>query len=176
MRRRRNLLLAVFAAIVIACVCFAVFNRSISIAFHHWRMEAAYGSLFGNPQPIGNGLAAFDVSAKDVDAAIAKYESHREALVRLNVLAHVTASYPELASDGTEDRSEKRSEFVRRMWRVFPGHRHYWLRPDGTFETWVPVKDAKEWKAFLDFEIQTGGSNRGDRSEWPPISGNETSG
>jgi hypothetical protein len=159
MSRRQNLLLAVLAVIVIACVGFAVFNHAISIAFHQWRMEAAYGSLFGNPEPIGNGLAAFDVSAKDVDAAIANYESHREALVRLNALAHLTASFPELASDGTEDRSEKRSEFVHRMWRVFPGHRHYWLRPDGTFETWVPVTNTKQWKTFLDSEIQTVGSN-----------------
>ena len=119
MIRRRNLLIAVFAVMVIACVCLAVFNHAISVAYHHWRMEAAYGSLFGNPQPIGNGLAAFDVSAKDVDAAIAEYESHREALVDLGAFACMTASFPTLASNGTEAHSDERSDFVHHMWRVF---------------------------------------------------------
>ncbi len=155
MIRRRNLLIAVCAVMVIACVCLAVFNHSISVAYHHWRMEAAYGSLFGNPQPIGNGLAAFDVSAKDVDAAIAEYESHRETLVGLGAFACMTASFPTLASNGTEARSDERSDFVRRMWRVFPNHRHYWLSPTGEFEAWVPSANAEQWQKFLDREIQS---------------------
>ena len=118
-------------------------------------MEAAYGSLFGNPQPIGNGLAAFEVTATDVDAAIAAYESHRQSLVDLGALGHMQAWFPTLASGETEGRSEARSAFVNRMWQRFPNHRHYCLRPDGTFEAWVPIADEQRWQQFLDGETKS---------------------
>lgn len=89
-----------------------VLNRTMRIAYHHWRMEAAHGSLFSNPQPIGNGLAAFEVTATDVDAAIASYESHRESLVDLGALAHVGASFSALALGETEGHSTEKRQLL----------------------------------------------------------------
>ena len=153
--RKRVALFVALAVIMIGCVFLAVFNRTVVMAYHHWRMEVAYGSLFGNPQPIGNGLAAFEVTATDVDAAIAAYESHRQSLVDLGALGHVQASFPSLALADNEGHSAARSAFVNRMWRRFPNHRHYWLRPDGTFEAWVPIADEQRWQQFLDGETKS---------------------
>ena len=153
--RKRVALLVALAVITIVCVFLVVFNRTIVVAYHHWRMEAAYGSLFGNPQPIGNGLAAFEVTAPDIDAAIAAYESHRQKLVDIGALGHAQASFPSVALADNEGHSEARSAFVNRMWRKFPNHRHYWLRPDGTFEAWIPTPDEQRWQQFLDGETKS---------------------
>ena len=154
--KRRHLLLPIAAFIAFAAiVCGLAFKRHLLVAYHHWRMEAAYGSLFSNPQPVGDGLAAFDVTATDVDAALESYKSHRQALVDLGALAHVRSSFPRLASDGTGIRSEDRSAFVERMWDVFPSHRHYYLAPDGTFDSWVPIGTEQRWRQFLDGESKS---------------------
>ena len=150
--RKHTLLLAFSLLAIAAVLCSTVFKRSLAVAYHQWRMEAAYGSLFSNPQPVGNGLARYDVTATDVDAAIKSYESHRQSLVELNALAHVTTSFPHLANEGTDRRVDTRSAFVNRMWDVFPNHRHYWLAPDGTFEAWVPASKEHNWKTFLNGE------------------------
>ncbi|MFO7905317.1 MAG: hypothetical protein ACQESR_31020 [Planctomycetota bacterium] len=159
MSRKRIILLTAFAVTIVACICLAVFSHNISVAYHYWRMEAAYESLFGNPRPLGNGVAEFEVTAKDVDAAIAAYKSHRQTMVDLGAFAHIKASFPTLALGKKEEHSEERSDFVNRMWRVFANHRHYWLRPDGEFEAWVPVADEHNWQEFLKREAEALGED-----------------
>ncbi len=152
---RRHVLLRMALVCVVMVICLATTHRMLSVAYHRWRMQVAYGSLFSNPQPIGNGLAAFDVAATDVDAAVASYERHRQALVELGSLAHIQTVFPMLATDGTERRLDERSAFVHRMWKDFPDHRHYCLAADGTFESWVPVHDEQLWRQFLDGEARS---------------------
>ena len=129
-----------------------VLRHPIRVGYHTWRMNAEFNTIFGDPQPEGNGLASYDATGIDVDAVMQRYESHRQCLVDLGVLAHLTASFPSLASDGSTLRSSTRSDFVRRMWSAFPAHRHYYLDTDGAFSAWAPVSDATRWQEFLDAE------------------------
>ena len=115
-------------------------------------MNTEFNTIFGAPQLSGNGLASFDVTGIDVDAVMLRYESHRQQLVELGVLAKLTATFPLLASDGSVLRSDARSDFTRRMWIAFPAHRHYYLDSGGNFSTWVHVSDATRWQQFLDAE------------------------
>jgi len=151
MSRRNTILIAVVAILVVGLIAFANLN-SIQISYHQWRMNSAYNTLFGDPQPAGKGLASHDVTGIDVDSVMNTYEMHRQSLVELNVLHHVKADFPKLASHGTPEISELRSEFVNRMWRNFPGHKHYYLADDGSFETWIPIDSKNEWDKFIDAE------------------------
>lgn len=150
---RTRLSLLVFGAFVLAGLAhITVSRRAVRIAYHEWRMEAEYGSLFGNPEPVGNGLARFDVTATDVDAALHSYQLHRTALVDLGSFVRMEREFPRFVNDGSETASRARSAFVQRIWDQFPNHRHYWLAPDGTFETWAPASTERSWTEFLDGE------------------------
>ena len=147
--------------VLIACAIFAtativlsltVFSNPLAIAYHKWRMNAEYNTIFGDPQPVGNGIASFDVNGVDVDAVTERYFTHRQALVDYGVLLHLSSTFASLNSDGTEEQSQARSAFVDRMWSRFPGHRHYYLSGDGSFETWIPVDEESAWIAFIDDE------------------------
>ena len=150
---RKSILIAsaTFAAATIV-LCLTVFSNPLAIAYHQWRMNAEHNAVFGNPTPSGNGLASFDVTGVDVDAAMERYFTHRKALVDYGVLRHLSSTFTNLNSDGTQEQSQARSAFVNRMWSRFPGHRHYYLSDDGSFETWIPVADETAWIAFIDGE------------------------
>lgn len=150
--RRRVVLLTGVAAATAILLCLTVFQHPLAAAYHQWRMNAEYNTIFGDPEPAGNGLASYDVTGVDVDAVMERYMHHRKALVDLGVLSHMSASFPRLASDGTVQQSEARSAFVHRMWNKFPGHQHYFLAGDGTFEAWVPVAAKPEWQRFINEE------------------------
>ncbi len=150
--RRYLVLLIAVAAAASVLLCLAVFRHRLTIAYHQWRMNAEYNTIFGDPELVGNGLASYDVTGVDVDAVMDRYTRHRQALVDLGVLFHMSASFPRLPSDGTEQQSKARSAFVNRMWNRFSGHKHYYLAGDGTFETWAPIADKREWKSFMDDE------------------------
>ncbi len=155
MKRKRLILifLVVFALVAIACI--AIFRRPLAIAYHQWRMEAAYNTIFGDPEPASGGLTRYDVTDVDVDAVLEAYEGHRQSLIDLDALRHLTSSFPSLAADGTEERLAERTAFLSRMWDVFPNHRHYYLANDGTFKTWIPVEQRPDWERFLDRESKT---------------------
>jgi hypothetical protein len=153
--RRRLVLLLAVAGTAAILLCLTVFRRPLAIAYHQWRMNAEYDTVFGHPEPAGDGLASYDLRGIDVDAVMARYERHRQALVDLGFLCHMSARLPRLASDGTKQQLAARSAFVRRMWRRFPGHKHYYLAPDGTFETWVPVGQKEAWDNFIDAETES---------------------
>lgn len=150
--RRYALLLIAVVLTASALLCLTASRRPLEIAYHEWRMSAAYNTIFGDAQPVGDGLASYDLTGVDIDAVLATYTHHRQALVDLGVLSHITVRLPHLDSDGTERQSTARSAFVHRMWDRFPGHKHYYLARDGTFETWAPVADESGWKHFLDGE------------------------
>jgi hypothetical protein len=57
-------------------------------------------------------------------------------------------------SDGTGEQSKARAAFVNRMWNWFPGHKHYYLASDGTFETWAPIAAKSDWESFIDTETK----------------------
>jgi len=116
-------------------------------------MNSAYNTLFGDPQPVGDGLASYDVTGIDVDAVLADYEAHRQQLVDLNVFAYLQADFPALTSDGTKQQSDARSAFVHRLWDRFPEHAHYYLDGTGSFETWVPIDTANDWREFIGSEL-----------------------
>lgn len=143
------MLLFAVAASASVLLCLTIFRRTLAVGYHQWRMNAEYNTIFGAPESAGGGLASHDVTGVDVDAVMNKYTHHRQALVDLGVLSHMSASFPQLASDGTKQQSEARSKFVHRMWNKFPGHRHYYLAGNGTFETWVPIADKPAWKSFI---------------------------
>lgn len=152
MSRRNTIYIAILAVLVIGLIAFAN-RKSIQISYHQWRMNSAFNTLFGNPQPAGNGLASHDVTGIDVDSVMNSYESHRQRLLELNVLHHAKAQFPNLASDGTKKHSDLRSEFTHRMWREFPGHKHYYLAGDGSFETWIPIDAKNDWDKFIGSEL-----------------------
>ena len=127
-----------------------IFRYQILIAYHSWRMDAEFNTLFGDPQLEDNGLASFDVTGIDVDAVLLRYEAHRKRLVELGVLEKLSETLPQLASDDSVSRFEARNEFTKRMLDSFPGHRHWHLDSAGTFSTWVPVSDASRWQQFID--------------------------
>ena len=133
-------------------LCLTVFRKPLTIAYHQWRMSAEFNTVFGDPQPAGNGLASFDVTGVNVDAVMKRYSNHRQKLVDLGVLRHFSSTFSRLNSDGTQEQSQARSAFVNRIWSQFPGHRHYYLSADGSFETWIPVADETAWIAFIDDE------------------------
>ena len=140
------LLVAVFAAIV-------WLNRhAVAVAYHRAAMNSAYNRLFGNPEPAGNGLASHDVTGVDVDAVLARYTGNRQRLVDLGVFIHLTEELPHFAVTSDESSHGHRSEFVRRMWDEFPGHKHYYLSSDGTFEVWDIAENENRWKEFVDSE------------------------
>ena len=142
---------AIFTAMTFV-LCLTVFRKPLTIAYHQWGMNAEYNRIFGDPQPVGNVLATFDVTGVDVDAVMERYFNHRQRLVNLGVLRHLSSTFARLNSDGTQEQSQARSAFVNRMWSRFPGHRHYYLSGDGSFETWIPVADETAWIAFIDDE------------------------
>ena len=152
MSRRNTILIAALAACVIGLIAFGNWEP-IRIWYHQWRMNSAYNTLFGDPEPAGNGLAAHDVTGIDVDSVMNTYETHRNILVELDVLHHAKAELPNLVSDGTREQSDLRSEFAHRMWQKFPGHKHYYLAGDGSFETWIPIDAKNDWNTFIDSEL-----------------------
>lgn len=150
--RKYVLLACAIATAATFVLCLTLFKKPLTIAYHEWRMSPEYTSIFGDPMPVGDGLASFDVTGVDVDAVMERYFNHRQALVDLGVLHHFSSTFARLNSDGTQEQSQARSAFVNRMWSRFPGHRHYCLSGDGSFETWVPVADETAWIAFIDDE------------------------
>ena len=152
--RKYALLACVVVSAATFVLCLTVFRKPLAVAYHQWRMSAEYNTIFGDPEPVGNGLASYDVTGVDVDAVLERYFRHRQALVDLGILCHVSARFPRLNSDGTEQQSQARSAFVNRMWSRFPGHKHYYLSGDGTFETWMPVAEETAWKNFVDDETR----------------------
>ncbi len=150
--RKYVLLACAIAAAATFVLCLTVFRKPLTIAYHEWRLSAEYTTIFGDPKPVGNGLASFDVTGVDVDAVMERYFNHRQALVDLGVLRHLSSTFARLNSDGTQEQSQARSAFVNRMWSRFPGHRHYCLSGDGSFETWISVADETAWIAFIDDE------------------------
>lgn len=153
--KRRFAILAIILALF-GVASFAIVNTAfVQSSYHQWRMNVAYNTLFGNPQPAGNGLAAYDVTGVDVDGVMAAYNFHRNELVELNVLTRLHAEFPNLASDGTDQQSDARSAFAHRMWKQFPSHRHYYLAGNGSFETYVPVTEESDWDRFIKSELTT---------------------
>lgn len=149
-RKSTALLLAVL--LIGVGVCMTVFRRPLTIAYHTWRMDAAYSTIFGDSEPFTDDIAVYDVTGIDVDAVLSNYQLHRTALVELGALSHVTAHFSHLGSDGSHSRLNVRTEFLKRMWVEFPGHKHYYLAPDGTFETWAPVAEQSKWEEFVERE------------------------
>jgi hypothetical protein len=145
-------LICAVAAAATVVICLAVFRKPLTVAYNSWRMNAEYNSIFGHPKPVGDALASYDVTDLDVDAVLERYFRHRQALVNLGALCHVSARFPRLTSKGTEQQSLARSAFVNRMRSQFPGHKHYYLSGDGTFESWVPAAEETAWKIFVDDE------------------------
>ena len=150
---RRNIIYVVLVAVLLVGLIALANWKAIRISYHQWQMISAYNKLFGNPQRAGNGLASHDVTGIDVDSVMKAYETHRNALVELRVLDHVKAHFPNLASDGTRKQSDLRSEFVHRMWETFPGHRHYYLAGDGSFESWIRIDARNDWDYFIGSEL-----------------------
>jgi hypothetical protein len=150
--RRRATIFAATLLVVVGLTAL-VFWNSLTISYHHWRMNSAYNTLFGNPQPTGNGLASNDVTDIDVESVIKTYESHRTTLVGLGALHHAQFAFPNLAANGTIERSILRSDFADRMWQRFPNHKHYYLADDGSFETWIPIDAKNEWNKFEKSEL-----------------------
>lgn len=151
--KRRYVIGIVCAALLCVVLLVMFITPSVRVTYHQWRMNVAYNTLFGDPEPVGNGLASHDLTGVDVDAVTGNYEFHRTKLVELNVLAHLRIDFPNLATDGSEQRSAARSAFVDRMWDHFPGHRHYYLAGDGSFETYVPVAEKGAWEEFMQSEL-----------------------
>lgn len=155
MKRKRLILLFLGVIAFVAIACIAIFRRPLAIAYHQWRMEAAYNTLFGNPEPADNGNIRYDLTGVDADAVVDAYEGHRQSLVDLDAVRHLTCTFPSLAADGSKERFSERSAFLDRMQDMFPNHRHYYLANDGTFEAWVPVDQRQDWERFLDQESKT---------------------
>lgn len=153
---RKYILIA--AATIVLCV--TVFCNPLAIAYHQWRMNAEHNAVFGNPTPVGNGLASVDETGVDVDAVLERYFTHRKVLVDYGVLRLLSSKFTNLNSDGTQEQSQARSAFINRMWSRFPGHGHYYLSGDGSFETWIPVADETAWNAFIDDEEITSHKSR----------------
>lgn len=150
--RKYTLIACAILAAATIVLCLTVFRNSLAIAYHQWRMDAEHNAVFGNPTPVGNGLTSFDVTGVDVDVVLERYFTHRKVLVDYGVLRHLSSKFTNLNSDGTQEQSQARSAFIKRMWSRFPGHRHYYLSGDGSFETWVPVADETAWSTFIDDE------------------------
>ena len=84
MTRRSKLIAAACIVAVVAAATLFLCRSSLEVAYHERRLRAAYNSIFsGEPQLVGNGLAAWDVSASNVDAAIDAMSHHRKALVEI---------------------------------------------------------------------------------------------
>ena len=115
-------------------------------------MDAAYYTIFSNPVRTANGVAGSDLDGIDVEAVLATYISHRQSLVDLGVLKHLTAHSQHLVFDGSVQHTNARSIFEDRIWAEFPGHKHYFLAPDGKFETWAPLNEESQWQQFLEDE------------------------
>jgi len=130
-----------------------VFNHPLQVAYHNWRMHADFNRVFGKPQST-DGLTSIDVTNIDVNQVLGSYASHRDSLVSLGTLSHLSGSYPWLKSDGSLERSKARSEFAERMWQRFPDYRFYQLDEDGLFSVWAPTRDKDQWQAFLDSEAE----------------------
>lgn len=142
---------AIFTSATIV-LCLTISSKPLAIAYHQWRMNAEYNTIFGDPQLAGHRLASFDVAGVDIHAVMERYLNHRQKLVGLGVLRHLSSTYASLKSDGTREQSQARSAFVNRMWSRFPGHRCFYLSADGSFETWIPVADETAWIAFIEDE------------------------
>ncbi len=150
-RTRLRCALLLIAAVALLCV--AVFRRPLRIAYHQWRMNAAYNTLSGDPQPMDDILAWFDETGVAVNPVFARYTRHRQALVDLGVLSQITVRFPHLYCDAGDEQFSKCSAFMRRMQDRFPGHKHFYLDGQGTFGTWVPVAERQEWETFIDAEL-----------------------
>ncbi len=171
MSRRVVVSLAVVGLLAALAAWFAT-RASTRIAYHQWHMDSAHNTLFGNPEPVGNGLASYDVTGIDVDSVMANYEFHRQRLVELNAFVHLKANFPALVSDGTQQQSDARRDFVQRMWNQFPVHKHYYLANDGSFQTWVPVGAQNDWNVFFQQEsARSGPAIEGDEDANKPEGG-----
>ena len=114
----------------------------------------AYNTIFGDPHPMDDGLASYDVTDMEIDVLMAAYTHHRQALVDLGALSHMSADFPRLVSDGNEEKSAARSVFIDRLSDEFSGHKHYSLAADGSFDAWVPADDRSRWENFVEAESE----------------------
>jgi hypothetical protein len=137
---------------LVAAICIIgiwLCRRDIAIAYHRFAMNAAYDEIFGNPQPLGNGFASFDVTDVDVDAVMERYARHRNELVKHGYFFVLKQSLPELAVTSDQKSHLERSAFVQRMWRRVPHHKHYYLSPAGIFEVYDILENKRKWELFL---------------------------
>lgn len=149
LNRKYILVAGAIVSVASFVLCLTVARKPLTIAYHQWRMNAEFSTIFGESQQVENGLTAFDVTGTDVDVALERYFKHRQNLVDMGSLRHLSSSFATLKSDGTEGQEQARAAFVQRMWSRFPGHKHYYLSGDGSFETWIPVADEAVWNAFI---------------------------
>ena len=152
---RRKLVPVIFAIVTVILVISLLSRQQLASAYHQWRMNTAFESVFsGPPQPIGDDLAAWNVEAEDVDEALDTYAYHRQRLIDLGALCHIEQLFSSLASDGTIQSSEARRAFLDRMWQRFPNQRHYYLAENGAFEVWAPVNERTDWEHFVRSETE----------------------
>ncbi len=150
--RKNGLYILVAGAIVSAAsfvLCLTVARKPLTIAYHQWRMNAEFSTIFGESQPAENGLTAFDVTGTDVDVALERYFKHRQKLVDMGSLRQLSSSFATLKSDGTEGQEQARAAFVQRMWSRFFWSQTLLLIGDGAFQTWIPVAEEAAWGAFI---------------------------
>jgi len=126
----------------------------LEIAYYVSQMNAAYDKIFGNPDTFVNGLAGKDVTGIDVDAVMEEYTYHRQRLVELGRFGYLHEIFSSLAVSESPQSHERRREFVNRMWRTFPYHKHYYLSPEGGFEAWDEADRQEAWDEFIVAERQ----------------------
>jgi len=143
-------LVAIVVVVTLSCVI--LFRRPMLTEYHRWRMEAAYESLYNNPEREGNERSLGCLITREKAVARSSYESHRQALVELGFYAHLIQPLPHLTSGGRNLHLERRQSFDDRLREEFPNHRHYWLAWDGVFETWFPASEKVAWLRFLETE------------------------
>lgn len=142
-----------FCLLFIAVIIGWMFRVTLITAYHNASMNSAYDSLYGRPEPTGEGLAAYDVTNIDVVSVEARYMYHRGRLVELGHFFHSCYKIPCLSRSRSTSHAHRNS-FVRRLWAIFPGHRHFSIAPDGTVEIWAEATTECQWDAFMQTELE----------------------
>jgi hypothetical protein len=91
--------LSLLCTLAIACALFLLPVISDPIEFHTALMNHFHEAMFSRPEPLGDGLVAYNYGDN-----LRQYQHHRDCLVRLGALSRIHASFAHIHDDTSESR------------------------------------------------------------------------
>jgi hypothetical protein len=138
--KRRLLCTILIGGLCSLLLVVSVLQRSLRIAYHRWRMDAAHSRFYsGDAHITSDGLVGYDVTE-----ALPTYEYHRDQLVSLGYFFHVQYEFDQLPNvDGVH------GGIWRQAKAAFPDNAHItFSNPGYELQVWDRPDRRAAWDSF----------------------------